>query len=359
MRSTFVVTLACLFWAGSLRAQEDDEVPDRFSIVPFGAVFYAPETNVVFAAAALAHFRLDEAEGRRDSKALLTLAYTIENRYLANLQGDFYLDEDRWLVAYELEHSYFPGRFYGIGNDTSLDDEERYLRRSYVIELTPRVRVAPSLYAGPSARAKYYDMLEVEAGGLLDTAGVVGAGGGLDVGLGASALWDTRDVTLNPRRGAYAELEIHRSASYTLSEFTFTSATLDVRGYLSTVARQVLALQGYLGVASGEPPFFMLERFGGSSLMRGHYAGRYRDRNVTVLQAEYRVPVWWRFGVVGFAGVGRVDRSLSDFEPAGTHLSAGGGLRVMLERSSRINVRLDAAWGEDDYGLYLALGEAF
>jgi hypothetical protein len=114
-----------------------------------------------------------------------------------------------------------------------------------------------------------------------------------------------------------------------------------------------------LGLGSGEPPFFMLERFGGSSLMRGHFAGRYRDRNVAVVQAEYRVPVWWRFGVVGFGGVGRVDRSLSDFELSGTHFSAGGGVRFLLERSARINARLDAAWAEDDWGLYLALGEAF
>jgi outer membrane translocation and assembly module TamA len=93
--------------------------------------------------------------------------------------------------------------------------------------------------------------------------------------------------------------------------------------------------------------------------MRGHYQGRYRDRQMVAAQAEYRVPVWWRLGVVGFAGVGQVARDVDDFHFGALHVSAGGGLRFLVSRSKRVNARGDVAWGEDDFGVYVALGEAF
>lgn len=93
--------------------------------------------------------------------------------------------------------------------------------------------------------------------------------------------------------------------------------------------------------------------------MRGYYQGRYRDNNILVLQTEYRMPVWQRFGCVAFGGVGDVSHKMSGFSTNSLKYTYGFGLRFQLNPKENINLRLDFGFGKETFGLYLALGEAF
>jgi outer membrane protein assembly factor BamA len=122
----------------------------------------------------------------------------------------------------------------------------------------------------------------------------------------------------------------------------------------------VIALQTYDVFISGEAPFQMLGMLGGSYWMRGYYLGRYRDRNMITAQVEYRFPVWWRFGAVGFAGAGDVASDAGKFRADRFKHSVGCGVRFMFDTRERINARLDFGFGSDDNaGIYAMVLEAF
>src|SRR5699024_2322035 len=103
-------------------------------------------------------------------------------------------------------------------------------------------------------------------------------------------------------------------------------------------------------------PFYHLSMWGGSSMLRGFYDGRYRDQNMWALQSELRLPVWRRILVVPFAAVGEVF-NFEEYNSA-VHVSGGLGLRYIVDHENRVNVRLDAAYG-DQFRFYLTILEAF
>jgi len=104
----------------------------------------------------------------------------------------------------------------------------------------------------------------------------------------------------------------------------------------------------------------MMNTLGGSYEMRGYYKGRYRDKNMITFQGEYRVPVYWRFGAVGFAGVGDVADDVTAFRLDQFKYSLGFGFRFMFDPRERINARIDFGFGKgDNAGIYAMVLEAF
>ena len=69
--------------------------------------------------------------------------------------------------------------------------------------------------------------------------------------------------------------------------------------------------------------------------------------------------LWWPLGVVLFAGAGDVAHSPGELFNHGVKYGTGAGIRVMLDRKARVNVTADLAWGNDQSGFYLDLGETF
>jgi hypothetical protein len=98
---------------------------------------------------------------------------------------------------------------------------------------------------------------------------------------------------------------------------------------------------------------------GGDTLMRGYYYGRYRDKNLAVLQAEYRMPVWKRLGLVGFAGVGDVAPAPGRFRLGSFKAAGGFGFRFLFDPKEKTSIRLDFGFGKDTSGMYITATEAF
>ncbi len=93
--------------------------------------------------------------------------------------------------------------------------------------------------------------------------------------------------------------------------------------------------------------------------MRGYYSGRYQDKYLLAMQVEYRLPVWRRFGMVAFVGIGDVSKSLETFRLDQIKYSYGFGFRFKIAPKEGTNLRLDFAWGKGTSGFYFTAGEAF
>jgi hypothetical protein len=77
------------------------------------------------------------------------------------------------------------------------------------------------------------------------------------------------------------------------------------------------------------------------------------------VQAEYRRPLFGRFGFVAFAGVGSIAKSFGSFNSDDLLPSVGAGVRYMASRKYRVNVSMDYAVGKSFHGFYFYIGEAF
>ena len=126
---------------------------------------------------------------------------------------------------------------------------------------------------------------------------------------------------------------------------------------MATYKEQVLAVQAWYSFITGHPPFQQLSMIGGSDLMRGYFEGSYRDRQAMVYQAEYRMPVYRKLGLVFFGSAGQVADKISSYSLRGFRYGGGIGFRYKLTDDG-LNLRLDIAFG-DQTAFYLGLDEVF
>lgn len=93
--------------------------------------------------------------------------------------------------------------------------------------------------------------------------------------------------------------------------------------------------------------------------MRGVLEHRYRDDVAVTVQAEYRLPITDRFGVVAFGSLGQVAESFPDLDATDPAIAGGVGFRVALNREQKLNLRIDIAFSPMGLAPYLNAREAF
>jgi outer membrane protein assembly factor BamA len=201
---------------------------------------------------------------------------------------------------------------------------------------------------------------EVEDGGLLASAGITGSAGGTVSGLGYLMTFDSRDSVFYSTAGSFHQFSAMAFGRGLGSDFTFQRFYLELRRYLRFSYAHILAFQARVLAQTGDPPFWRLGLLGGQESMRGYYLGRYRDKNMVTLQAEYRwVPVFWRVGLAAFAGLGDVAATLGRFDIGRFKYTYGAGLRFVIDPKERLHLRLDFGFGKGTSGVYFTAGEAF
>ena len=326
----------------------------------FPYVFYTPETRIGVGGGGGYFFRTPcSCDESRPSTILGNIIYT-QNRQLAlAVQPDIYWRDEKYYLRTEFSYQKFPDTFYGIGNRTSSDLEEDFTPEEVRIKLGLQVRLLGGLSAGPLY--EYFDgtLAKIETGGLLDQGTIPGSGGARISGAGLQVSWDTRDNIYLPAEGAHYKLSAAWFDSALGSRYNYKRYIADLRQYFTIWFSHVLAFQIYGRSTNGEVPFQRLSKLGGSLLMRGYYEGRYRDHDLIVAQAEYRLPLWRRFGLTGFAGIGDVADKISRFRSREMKTSAGLGLRYMLIPEEKMNLRFDFGFGKDTSGFYVTITEAF
>mgnify|MGYP006282458913 FL=1 len=334
---------------------------DSWLFIPHA--YYKPETQLAGGAVYLYTFQ-DTVMSippikLRPSTLAVTATYTQRQQFIFQVFPEFYLARDKYHIKTDLEYMNYPDRFYGIGPDTEEHDWESYTAKIFSWRNRAERALWKRLYAGFIYNLDYREMVHTDDNGMLDAGEVEGNNGGFVSGVGISINYDTRDDTIYTRDGEYAHLKVVNHNEYIGSDFDFTSVSLDLRFYEPFFLSHVLALQAYMSYIGGEAPFFMLSWMGGPKLMRGLFEGRYRDRNMFVGQAEYRMPVIWRIAVVGFCSAGQVARSLDEFDSDNMVYTYGGGLRLKLKKEQDLNARLDFGFSRDFFGVYVTIGEAF
>jgi outer membrane protein assembly factor BamA len=319
------------------------------------------ETGWSFGGAGAATFRVGNRDTlSRTSNAEGVVLYTTHHQFVAAVNGSIYFPGERFIVNEQLSYSYFPDEFWGLGKIAPDSNEESYKFKQYYVFLHPQCLIAKNLFLGVVYQYQRVFNIDYDAGGLFDKENVVGRNGYHVSGIGMSVTYDTRNNAFAPDKGVMLQFYFDEFAPILGSNYLYTSYVLDLRRFLRIYNDQVLALQLQGNFNTGQVPLRSLASLGGSNAMRGYYAGRFRDKNAGVLQAEYRVPLFWRLGAVGFADMGNVGPDLRDINLYHFKYSYGGGVRVALNRTEKLNLRLDYGLAKGgSNGFYLQLGEAF
>ena len=172
-------------------------------------------------------------------------------------------------------------------------------------------------------------------------------------------MYDTRDNIFSTRAGTYLKFKSMFYGRGTGSSFMFNRYDIDAREFVPVFGSHTVALQGLVELVSGNEPFYTMAQLGGDVNTRGYFQGRFRDNDMAVLQAEYRLPLFWRFGLAAFVAAGEVAGTTNEFTTAGVKYSAGAGIRFLVVEEERLGVRLDLGAGKDSSEVYLSILEAF
>ncbi|MCH7684970.1 MAG: BamA/TamA family outer membrane protein [Gemmatimonadetes bacterium] len=354
-RVVLVLAFTTIVHPAGVDAQNSTEAGT--SIIPFPFFFYTPETNLAFGATVIVYKTLPGTD--RPSSLQPTFVYTVKSQIILSIASEAYLSRGNVRLLGSASFMQFPNTFWGVGNDAPDTAEEDYTPRRFSLELDLQRRFSTDWFVGGSLLVAHRRLVETEPGGLLATAAIPGVDDGQAISLGISLVHDSRDNIIYPRRGGYYQLRVARFDGMIGSDYDFTSYQLDTRQYLPVTSSHVLVFRGLLMATDGTAPFELLPQLGGEILLRGYFAGRYRDQTLLAFQSEYRLPVWRRIGAVGFVGVGQVADRLSTFAVDRFNASVGLGLRFLLSRDDQLNLRADFGFGEGSSGFYLGIGEVF
>ncbi|HTE55248.1 MAG TPA: BamA/TamA family outer membrane protein [Kofleriaceae bacterium] len=339
--------------------QKQAPKPRRSGWVFLPGVTYSPDRGLTFAGGALRYFHSDDDPMSRASSMVLTVEASVSGRGMVSFDPDVWFANERFHVGGTGWVSYLDYAYFGVGNDTTMADREDYTAVRWSLRPEVVMRIRRHLYGGAVYELRYENQTEVDAGGELDSETVRGADGGLVTGIGALVRWDSRDHAFTPRAGGLVSLSPRLYLDELGGDYDFTRLLVEGSWFFSLGGEHVLGVDGQVDLRGGEPPFTYLSGGGGSRLLRGMLEGRYRDMQFAAVQAEYRFPIWWRFGGAAFAGAGRVARKVTGLDLPGLRYSGGAGLRFAIQEDERITVRLDYGRSRDDSGFYLAMLEAF
>ena len=336
----------------------------RFIGLPY--VSYSPQTRLAFGVAGGYQFKwpgMSRDSLTRPSYLAVNGTYTQKKQWATFLGTSLYSPGSHWWATAAFSAGFFPVFYYGIGPRTAEADtnlmESRF--RSADVRILRRLR--GQLYLGPAVRLLSISGLVWQFPAAIP-AGLPGGRGGMNVGFGATAIYEGRNSATTPTRGRYAQVDFLLNDPAWGSDLGYYKLVLDGRVYLPVrKGRDVLALTAYGEFSGARVPVQTMAMLGSittQTIMRGVYLGRFRDRHSLVTQADYRGRLKGRLGYVVFGAAGNVFGSPGNGMLDRVKFTGGAGLRFDVNPADPLNLRMDytlTSFGGG--GLSLGATEAF
>ncbi|HMA91293.1 MAG TPA: BamA/TamA family outer membrane protein [Polyangiaceae bacterium] len=332
--------------------------PEGWGVTGYPIIYYSPETKAALGGGLVLYHN---SPGLRPDVTELELMATQKHQLELNLEQTTYFRGNDFVLWTRGEARRAPDTaFFGVGADTPSSQKETYLHKTLSLSTSFLARTLGDIYLGPALSLAGFQAEDVAASGQLAKKTLTGARREQTIGAGAALRWDTTDSAFYPTRGFQVRASGLLLRKELGSHHNFAQVSLDHRQYIKLLDEHVLALQFIATTTSGDVPWQKLPLLGGMRMLRGYYEGRYRDRIYAAAQAEYRFPIYWRFGGAAFVAAGEVARSFGRLSVDALRAAAGGGLRFILDSDEHINLRVDfAATREGNTEFYISLLEAF
>ncbi len=342
-----------------------------FSLLPFSSVVPGGSGKALITSTTAGAY-LGPRKTTNISSASFTPYWNFNGRFGLPLRTSIWLPNNTWTIQGDTRFLYYPQYTWGLG--TSRTDEERILVDYKYLRFYQSLlkRVTPYFYAGIGYQLDYRFNIKSDDSSInlkRYTGYAYGTGSNsFASGFSLNVLYDTRNNSINPLPGAYANVVYRNNPQLLGSNENWESLYIDVRKYLSLNPsdpdqQNVLAFWAYVwtSIKTGTP-YLDLPSLGWdpeNRSGRGIDQNRYRGESLFYTEAEYRRDIT-RNGLLGFvvfANINTVSGSGSFFQS--WHPAGGAGLRIKFNKGSNTNIGMDYGFSKGYSSLMFSLGEAF
>lgn len=263
--------------------------------------------------------------------------------------------------------------YFGPGNESDLSQEVSYTLERTSVSAELDWRPLPSVTLGTVGAWQAFGMFDGHQPDLesrlseiqtrfgltpeaLRSADFLMVGGQLDI--------DIRNHPARPTAGGRYTLDIDYNRGVgDDDQIEFLKTRVELSHYLDVWQRRVLAFRAVIqdidrsnDVAPN--PIYLQSGLGGHASLRSYYSSRFVDRDMALVNLEYRYPVWDIIDAFLFLDEGRVFNRLgSEFTLAEWHHSAGFGLRVWNDED--VVGMLTIAAGKEGARIFFEFGQVF
>lgn len=332
---------------------------NKLNVYGLPILMYSPETKLAGGAMGNLLWR-NKNSITSPNFLMLSGIYSQNKQSSIQLITDIYWKDGKYYTHTFSDISRFPASFFGIGNNTSDQDEESYTPLNFEIQLMLKRDFFKNCFA--AIRIEYLDMKmdKTESGGMLDSGVIYGSEAGITSATGFIVGYDSRDNLLYTTSGTFANVSYLVFDRALGSDYDYSQLNAELRKFTRLSDNGALGLHLYYEALYGEVPFYKLAKLGGLERMRGYFEGRFRDKHYLTCQMEYRImPIFWRLGVSLFAAAGQVSAEPNEISLTETKFCGGAGIRYLLNKEEKFNIRLDLGFGKNSSGIYLSASEAF
>ncbi len=366
IRKSFFCGLIFFFYTNFVLANFSFHIPNEDSLkirnqfLAYPIAYYLPETRWGFGGAGFYNFRFKgEPSTSFPSQLQFAATYTINKQLVILIPFELYKKNNLYKSKGELTYFKYLFNYYGIGVDSKFSDRETFevTNPRFKIDFLKRIN---KTFLGVRAAFDNFDIINIKPSGKLFNDSPSGINGGRMMGLGVLLQNDHRDFLFNSTKGHYLEFEIFKSSKYLSSDFSFTRLSFNGMKYVKLMGDHTLAFNVNGTSLIGNPAFYDMAFFGSPKIMRGYQDRRYLDKNMLVVQSEYRFPIYRLLGGVTFLSSGTVANRFSSLFDNSYKFAYGAGLRFTLNKKDRVRLRLDYGRTLNEGGaMYLTVNEAF
>lgn len=343
----------------------DSLINRNIKLVPIPLFGVSPETGIKLGASLDYFFNTtekDTSQKARDSYAWLQFLVTTRKQVSIEPQWQIFTPDEKWVFRGSGGYLDYNEYVWGFGNTTL---SEKSYADIYYSRLFLRTRFLKNLgnqiFFGPQQNFSHtYKIRQTGAADTVILKGIEGEFGSVINGIGPNLVYDTRDNVLSPSSGWYGEFVATFHTKGLGSSYNYNEYLFDIRHYISLKKETVLGFQALATLTKGIIPWRELPKLGGGMIMRGMVLGRYRDNQMLAFQSEFRTPLNKFLKLAFFAAAGNIATSTNQFSLNDTKITAGTGLRILLNKKKKVYGRID--YGRTiggGGGLYFKLGEAF
>lgn len=167
--------------------------------------------------------------------------------------------------------------------------------------------------------------------------------------------YDSRDNIFTPNRGIHARASLGFFDEIFGGDYDYRELHAKAVGYWPVLPNVVAGLRADGQFVAGEIPFYARPFV----QLRGIPAMRYQGTDVLTVETEERWMVTPRWGLVGFAGIGKAADGFEALQDAETVWNAGGGFRYLTAREFGLQMGLDVARGPEEWAIYVVFGNSW
>lgn len=345
--------LFCTLFGQNLYSQDSIRVK-KVKILPIPTIGYSPETRTYLGAVSLFTMNLYQESTTRSSSAKMEFNYTWNRQIILETGWNYFFKDESWFTQGLLHYSKYPDLYYGIGNNTPNSAEVNFESNRVKADIDILKNISNRWFAGIGFNYSNYSNIKYNQ----DNTGYPELKNESNLGLKLLLLKDSRNSILTPKSGIYFKVV----NSFKFSENFYDQLSVDVRKFYSFGQKknQIIAGRFYQFSVFNTPPFYDYSLIGGDAQVRGYYYGRYRDKNLSSFQLEYRVNISRSIGLATFGGVSAVYPDLTSMSQSSFKPNLGLGLRFLVDKRENTNLRFDYAIGsKDQSGFYVSFGESF